>query len=458
MPVFLHREEWVVLMAKNNYSVKQLWETRPLECWTKAKELRAKWQHSIESEDLIVGQGNTSFTIDWQVAYPSINVIEDNPVGAMMASKSDSFSRECRLAGETRGWGREICGYHGNCWGSQFIGYQMDGSPFPERRFTVPFPDVCDSHAKRGQQCRDFSPAMPRWMSDFTMYTGETNPSREIEMIEHRNYCTYKELNGLESTFGQALNDEKLFQMIHAGHLIQKFSRDVAYYMTFVPAPLSVKDLYSFYTLGGLTKIDPQDTIDLWKSFRDEVEWRAKNQIAAVGTERYRWLEAHPPSWHFLKYYRYMEKYGAVCIGSQYTNFGASQLERKADGSIGDRDYPSYSPDMPLSTREDAVRYITGPDARAPHHFKIDEYLRPYALNEFADIYQANGALFGLWRGGVGCTFTRKEQAIHLREMGINVMLYEGSQPGDRTDLDEKRFLEQLDMWMESQGLRKLEE
>ena len=57
---------------------------------------------------------------------------------------------------------------------------------------------------------------------------------------------------------------------------------------------------------------------------------------------------------------------------------------------------------MPLETREDIVRFITGADARGPHHFKQDEYLRPYALNEFADIYQVNGAILPLWRSGVG--------------------------------------------------------
>jgi hypothetical protein len=62
-----------------------------------------------------------------------------------------------------------------------------------------------------------------------------------------------------------------------------------------------------------------------------------------------------------------------------------------------------------------------------------------------------------LWRGGVGCTLTRKEQALRMMEEGINVLHYEGSQPGDRTDLDEHHFLDQLDTWMESQGLEKLE-
>jgi hypothetical protein len=58
----------------------------------------------------------------------------------------------------------------------------------------------------------------------------------------------------------------------------------------------------------------------------------------------------------------------------------------------------------------------------------------------------------------VGCTLTRKEQAMRLRAAGLSVMHYEGSQPGDRTDIDEKRLIEQLDTWMESLGFRKLED
>jgi hypothetical protein len=45
-----------------------------------------------------------------------------------------------------------------------------------------------------------------------------------------------------------------------------------------------------------------------------------------------------------------------------------------------------------------------------------------------------------------------------LRKAGLRVIHYEGSQPGDRTDLDEKRFMGQLDTWMESLGFKKLEE
>lgn len=457
----------------------QIWDTKPLEFWDKAKEMRARWEKSSDEPDKVVGQGNTMFGLDWAQAFPNLTIIEDNPRGSTIAAKYLPEARRYRLASDVRGWGREICGYHGVFWGAQFCGAMPDGAPFAEREFVVPIPCMCDCHTKRGQQARDFK-NVPQWQSDYTPYFGSYDREREKPFLEHRTWCNYRVITGLESTLGQKFDDEEMINLIRASRELNYLYVDIYRYMTHRPAPLSLKDIYSIMTLGGLLKFSVEETIDLWRSIRDEVKWRVDHNIAAVGTERYRWMEAHPPTWSFLKYYRYMEKYGAVCVGSQYSNNNYAQLFRNPDGSIGDRPYtyvdensapitqpdgskpekveyePIFSPEMSIQTREDEIRYCVGPDCRAPHHFKQDEYFRPYALNEFADVYQVDGAFFGLWRSGVGCTFTRKEQAIRLREGGVNVYHYEGNQGGDNTDLDEKRMLEQLDQWMESQGLRRL--
>jgi hypothetical protein len=71
---------------------------------------------------------------------------------------------------------------------------------------------------------------------------------------------------------------------------------------------------------------------------------------------------------------------------------------------------------------------------------------------------QADGALLPVWRHGQGCTMMRKEHGMYLKEAGLSVMHYEGSQPGERTDLDEKRLLDQLDAWMQSLGFRQFSE
>jgi benzoyl-CoA reductase subunit B len=439
-------------------ATKTKWETRPLEVWDKAKEMRAKWQKSIDtasSEKVLLAQGN----VMWAIGFPALRVIEDNPVGAMMANKSDEFARVCRLAGEIIGWGREICGYQLNCWGAMYLGHQQDGSPFPLRDLVIPFSDPCDQHTKRGQAPMDYSP-IPRFQENYPLYTGPRDSAREKAMIEDKVYTTLYILEEIERIFGQKFDDERFIESVKVSGGIRPYAIEVSRFMQHIPSPLSQKDLYSFYTLGGLTKGDPAETVAIWKALRDEVAWRVQNNIAAVGNECYRWMEAHPPPWHFLKYYRYMEKYGAVCIGSQYSHMMAGPMELKEDGTWGSRMGNAgfaQTIDKPIKTREDAIRAMVGTEARG-HRFKDDEVIRPYALNDFAKAYKVDGAILPLWRCGVGCTVTRKEQGLRLSEMGVRVLHYEGSQPGDRTDLDENRLLDQLDVWMESQGLRKLED
>ena len=438
----------------------QLWETRPLEFWDYAKELRAGWQKSIESTEKVVGQGNcggdTSF--DWSQAFPALTIIEDNPVGAMMANKNEPYARRARLASEVRGWGREICGYQGNCWGGQFLGYIEDGTPWPRRKLVVPMPCVCDQHAKRGQQARDFE-NMPQWMSDRFMYFGEYDEEREKAMMEHKVYCNLRMINDVERIFGQKYADDKVEELMQANQERTECSKEITYIMgQTIPAPMSVKDLYSVYTIGGLTKIDPESTVKFWRMVRDEVKWLADNHIAAVGNERFRFIEAHPPSWHYMKYYRYLEDYGAVCLGSQYSHSSGSAYDLQPDGSFTFRPGASYPEDTPIKTREDAIRFGASPEARPNASMKVDEYIFRDRIVQFAKFMKADGALLAIWRHGVGCTLTRKEQAMYLRDAGLSVIHYEGSQPGDRTDLDEKRLLDQLDTWMQSRGLRKASE
>ena len=71
--------------------------------------------------------------------------------------------------------------------------------------------------------------------------------------------------------------------------------------------------------------------------------------------------------------------------------------------------------------------------------------------------YNCNGAILALHRSGVGCVINMRELALKMLEMGIPVMHYETSHPGNHTDFDENRMLDQLDTFMEIQGLRKIQ-
>src|SRR4030042_110879 len=174
--------------------------------------MRANWQKSIEtasSERVLLAQGN----VQWSIGFPALRVIEDNPVGAMMANKSDEFARAARLAGEIIGWGREVCGYQLNCWGAMYLGHQQDGRPFPLRDLVIPFSDPCDQHTKRGQAPMDYSP-IPRFQENYALYTGPRDSARHKAMVEDKVYSTLFILEEIERIFGQKFDDERFIERV----------------------------------------------------------------------------------------------------------------------------------------------------------------------------------------------------------------------------------------------------
>jgi len=102
------------------------WETRPLECWNKAKELRKQFYQkestAKETNTFIIGGGD-SLGMGMMVGMPVCHFIHPNPLAAEMVNASDSFPRECRAAFEAKGYGHDWCGY--------MASYQRWGVPPP---------------------------------------------------------------------------------------------------------------------------------------------------------------------------------------------------------------------------------------------------------------------------------------------------------------------------------------
>ncbi|MBI4295691.1 MAG: 2-hydroxyacyl-CoA dehydratase [Chloroflexi bacterium] len=431
----------------------QKWETRQLQCWDKAKEARREFEQGrvkAEERHKLLTDGRDTQIFD---GFGNLQSTMTNPLGALMQAQAAPFARQCRAATECEGFGREICGYHRNVFGSMILNRDMLGGPFPRRDISIPTPAACDQHSKRGQPVADHF-GIPRFQGEAPMYIGPDDPERNKVMIEHRVGELLEEIEWLEKITGRKFDDEKCKESLISNMRLNSYRTEVSALQQNIPAPLDQKSIYSFFTLGGLTRGDMKATEALWREFRDEVKWRVENHIAGVGTERYRWLEDQPPSWHFLRYYRYMERYGAVCIGSPYS-LGTMGWGWREDGTYGP---PKNSLELgwPMNTREEIIRANVSAFSGGGRGRDIAG--RVESLVNMAKAFQVNGANLPLYRAGVGCTYASREIMMGLTQAGVNVMFYENGQPGDRTDHDENRMLDQLDHWMESQGLRKLED
>jgi hypothetical protein len=66
---------------------------------------------------------------------------------------------------------------------------------------------------------------------------------------------------------------------------------------------------------------------------------------------------------------------------------------------------------------------------------KKDEYNHRTGIVEFAKKSGWDGALLAVWRHGLGCTLTRKEQAMYLRNAGLMLCTTRAVSRGDRNSL-----------------------
>jgi benzoyl-CoA reductase subunit B len=437
------------------------WETRPLEFWAKAKELRAKFyqtekeatQHNI----LNIGGGDGPQQ-GLGPGFGNLHFIHPHPEAASIANTSDSYSRECRGATEACGYGRNLCGYQLDYIGALLTNKHFSGGEMPRRDLVCQGNDLCAMFPKLGQLEAEFW-GVPDHHTDATGYYGDYDEERSKAAAKLMADQYLGTIEWLEKATGREFNVEAQIESTKRQRRTQALRGEVIEMLTHIPCPLDQKSAYSVLVLGSLVGSDPVETERLWEMIRDEMKWRVENNIAGVATERYRWTENEPPPWFFLKYYRYMEQYGAVCIQTFY--HGVHLIEQP-DGTWKAPKMPvERESEIKIKTKEDFARAQTGMmgggrrrGGWGGHGPLPQDYYQN--LMDAVKAFKCDGVILPLHRAGIGCVFSMKAAAMKLMEQGIPVMHYETSHPGDRTDFDENRMLDQLDVFMETQGLRKL--
>ena len=84
------------------------WETRPLDCWNKAKELRQNFEKSVanttdKTEELFVYGGHLGFV----PGFENMRTAVPSPQGMMNEWATPTYALQCRAKAETMGHGRE---------------------------------------------------------------------------------------------------------------------------------------------------------------------------------------------------------------------------------------------------------------------------------------------------------------------------------------------------------------
>jgi benzoyl-CoA reductase subunit B len=426
------------------------YRTEPLKCWTKAKELRLKYykdyQEAHSKKGIRWTGGAWSFDAIPAGLGRDVYNITGEPYGASIAFDR-KLSLECLEAAEARGWARDLCSYMRNYWGSMYLGKYAFGGEYPEPDFC--FQDhICCSHGKWYQHVAEYK-KVPYFCIDVSVGPYKDIDENRLMFIVNQ---MHESIEWLEKVTGRKYQDELLIEAVENETRSTSTWAEICCLNMNRPAPLDEKTMYSLYVHGTLAK-HSKEIADFYEELRDEVQYRVDNHIAALPKERCRLMSDTQPPWGFLKVFRYLERFGAISIGSLYT-FGLIGIwETKSDGSWGPRMTPKQKGES-ISTRDQALRVLADWNLSKPEwqHF-YDPNLKTEMMLQIVRQWRLDGVMLHLNRGCEGLSCGIMENKLGISKAGIPVMTFEGNM-GDEREFDEKRVVTRIDSFMETLGMK----
>jgi benzoyl-CoA reductase subunit B len=425
--------------------------TAPLQCWRKAKELRAQYyrNYAEAKEKGGIRWAGSAWALD---AIPAglgtdVHSLTGEPYAAAIAHDR-TFNLACQNAAEAAGFSRDLCSYMRTYWGSIYLDRYLDGGAFPKPDFNFQTA-ICCSHAKWYQHAAQLEGTPLRFIDV------SVGPYKDLTE-ERLGYVTNQGLEAIEwmeQVTGRRYDDELFIAAVKNEMRATALWAEICCLNKAKPAPLDEKTMFSLYVMATLSK-SSQWCADFYEECRDEVMDRVNRGIAAVSDERCRIISDTQPPWGFLDLFRYLEEFGAVSVGSLYT-FGLEGIwETKADGTWGPRTTPMEL-GLPMNTREEAMRLYCDWNLSKPQwqHF-YDPSLKTEMMKTLVREWGVDGVILHLNRGCEGLSLGIMENRLGLAAAGIPVMSYEGNM-GDEREFDVLRTKNRIDSFMEILGLRR---
>ncbi len=429
------------------------YKTEPLKCWQKAKELRLKYykdyQEARNKGGIRWAGGAWSFDAIPAGLGRDVYNITGEPYAASLAFDK-KLSMECLEAAEAKGWARDLCSYMRNYWGSMYLGKYAFGGEYPEPDFC--FQDhICCSHGKWYQHVAEYE-KIPYFCIDVSVGPYKDLDENRLMFVVNQ---MHESIEWLEKVTGRKYQDELLIEAVENETRSTSTWAEICCLNMAKPAPLDEKTMYSLYVHGTLAK-HSREVADFYEELCDEVKYRVDNRIAAVPDEKCRLMSDTQPPWGFLKVFRYLEKFGAISIGSLYT-FGLIGIwETKPDGSWGPRTTPMQKGET-ISSRDHALRILADWNLSKPEwqHF-YDPNLKTEMMLQIVKQWQLDGVMLHLNRGCEGLSCGIMENRLGIAKAGVPIMTFEGNM-GDEREFDEKRVMARIDSFMETLGMEMLE-
>jgi len=444
------------------------YKTKQFDCWNLAKELRMEiytklGQKASGEKNWLVASGGTEALIGLPAGLGEDYVpFGGEPYGASTGALGKS--EEMMAACEAKGYARDLCGYCRNYLGSTFSDKYSFGGPYPHPDFYFQL-HFCDTHGKWYQPASNFT-HKPYFVLDYgAMYRWPDWNESEKRKQNKFNYLLqqmHEAIRWMEKVTGRTYNDGLLADAVY--NEIRSTSRwaQCCELNKHVPAPMDEKSMFAFYVIHVLRR-HTKEAVQFFDALYDELKDRIAKGIAGVANEKFRLVHNSQPPWYALDIFRYMEKFGVACVGSQYDFMLSGGWDYYYDENhvphIRAAQVPADIKEQ-IKTRDGALRALTawmldyGLTARS---FRFPMVERRNIDTCIAKDWNCQGAMMHLNRGCEGWAVGQLEVRRALVEAGYPVLTYEGN-VADPREFDRPRTYARIDAFLEANKLTKIEE
>lgn len=430
------------------------YQTKGLDCWKWAKELRANAYADIyearEKGKLLITGGAASF-YDLPAGFGDYEYFAGEPYGASIAHLPE-WVGICDEATEERGYARDLCAYMRHYWGSMFLNKGPFGEGFPKPDFAFQ-EHICDSHGKWFQIVAEYL-GIPYFCIDYPTYFGQVKEHHIQRLIaQFHDFVDWG-----EKLLGRKFDDERFLKAMVNSDQVRCLWAEVCALNKAIPAPLDQKTMFSLY-LPAVMLRQKKEGIDFYTTLRDEVKDRVANRIAAEPNERCRLWHDNLPPWFALRFFREAQKYGAVFVGSHY-GFLWGSWDILPDGTVTAAQSLAESGRVPQS-RDEAFRFMAEwallKQSICPGGGLLASEGKLGALRLMLPQFHVDGVVFHLNRGCEGISVGQMECKLMVeRELGLPTVTYEGN-AGDPREYNETQVLDRLETFLVDRlGLTKL--
>jgi len=433
--------------------VYELYPSKPLESWDKARDLRRKlfWDiwHGKEEGKLLV-QGVNVFMTSILAGLGEVVMAGVGPNFGRVSTNIELL-KECNAVAAQHGVTQDTCASMRMTIGALYKGifYQAPSGEQVKPDLCLDL-TLCAHQVKGNNTFREFYGIPHLIIEGPPFFEGDTSHHHEYLVAQ-----LHDAVEWMEKTFKRKYDDERLIEAVYDEWDVATLYAKCADLAKAIPAPIDSARFYPFLTPILRAGRHSKDAKTMFEMLYAELKDRVRDGIAIEPRERARVGHEGNMPYFYSNMYRLTRSYGAVLIGGR-TMFGLlSAFHVEPDGTWVIPQTPRER-GIELRNRDEAFRSLA--ELILDNSPLISGYQYPSMAKEAVKVAQdwhLDGVIAHEDRGCRSLTAACLEVKKHLEKAGIPVVSYSGN-TADPRDFNEAQVEDQLHTFMARLGLKKL--